>query len=115
VLEPDHEVQDLGAHRDIEGRDGLVAHHEPGPQNERPGHANALALAAGELVGEARHVLRQKPHPVQGLLDAFAPLRTVQILMVEQGLFDDALHRQPRVECTEGVLEDDLHVAPKPA
>ena len=115
ALQPDHQVQDLGAHRDVQGRDGLVADHEPGPQHERPGHTDALALAAGELVREAGHVLRQQAHQDERLLDPGAAFRPAQVLVVEQRLLDHPLHGQARVERSERVLEDDLHVAPQVA
>jgi hypothetical protein len=47
------QVDDLRLDRDVEGRDGLVADDELGPQGQGPGDADALALAAGELVREA--------------------------------------------------------------
>jgi len=41
----------------VQRRDRLVAHDESGLDHEAPGDADALALAAGELMGEAAHVL----------------------------------------------------------
>jgi hypothetical protein len=50
VLEVLEQVDDLGLHRDVEGRDGLVEHDELGVESERACDADALTLAAGELV-----------------------------------------------------------------
>ena len=44
------QVDDLGLDRDVERRDRLVADDEVRRRGERPGDADALALAAGELV-----------------------------------------------------------------
>ena len=46
------QVHDLRLHRDIQRRHRFVAHHEPRPQHQGAGDADALALAAGELVRE---------------------------------------------------------------
>ena len=45
------QVEDLGLHRHVEGRDRLVADDQLRVEHERPGDRDALALAAGELVG----------------------------------------------------------------
>jgi hypothetical protein len=50
LLQPAHEVEDLGLHRDVEGRGGLVADKELGFRGERAGDRDALPLAARELV-----------------------------------------------------------------
>ena len=54
LLEVLEEVEDLGLDGDVEGRDGLVADDELRVEGEGAGDADALALAAGELVGVAR-------------------------------------------------------------
>ena len=64
-LQVDHEVQDLRLHRDVEGRDGLVGHHQIGLQGQGPGEANSLALAAAELVRVAVGVLGAQAHGLQ--------------------------------------------------
>ena len=50
LLEVVEQVQDLALDRHVERRDGLVADDELGVEGERPGDADALALAARELV-----------------------------------------------------------------
>ena len=47
------EVDDLRADGDVEGADGLVADDEVGLHRQRPGDADALALAAAELVRDS--------------------------------------------------------------
>ena len=51
-LQPAQQVQDLRLDRDVEGRDRLVADDQVRLGRQRPRHADALALAAGELVRE---------------------------------------------------------------
>jgi len=46
LLEVPQEVEDLGLDRDVERRDGLVADDQLRPERNRPGDADALALAA---------------------------------------------------------------------
>src|SRR5262249_37683108 len=56
-LQPGQQVEYLGLDRDVERRHRLVGHDEVGAQDQRSGDADALALAAGELV----RVARQRP------------------------------------------------------
>ena len=55
------QVDDLRLDRDVERRDRLVRHDEVGVQGQRPGQADALALAAGELVRVAAGRVRGRP------------------------------------------------------
>ena len=61
VLEVQHEVDHLGLDGDIEGRNGLVGHHEGGTHDEGAGDTDALALAAAEGVRVAPQVLDAQP------------------------------------------------------
>ena len=67
VLEVLQQVDDLGLDRDVERGDRLVGDDELGPQRQRPGDADALALAAGELVRVAARVLGREPDELQQL------------------------------------------------
>ena len=68
-LEVLHQVEDLGLDGDVEGRDGLVGHDQLGIEGEGPGQADALALAAGELVGVAVDRGAAQPHLVEQRAD----------------------------------------------
>ena len=57
------QLEDLRLHRNVEGRDGLVGHQHVGPHGERPRDADALALAAGELVRIAVDGLGREARP----------------------------------------------------
>ena len=61
LLEVLEQVDDLGLDRHVEGRDRLVGHDQLGLERERAGDADALALAAGELVRVAVVVLGVQP------------------------------------------------------
>ena len=74
LLQVAQQVQDLGLDRHVEGRHRFVAHDELRTQGDGPGNADALPLAAGELVrvpvvvlGVEADALHQLVH---GVLDA---------------------------------------------
>ncbi len=62
-----HQVEHLGPDGHVQGGDGLVGDDEVGLHDEGPGDADALALTAGELVGEAAGELGQQAHVAEGL------------------------------------------------
>ena len=64
------QVEDLRLHRDVERRDRLVADDQLRVDGERAGDADALPLAAGELVREAVVVLRVEADDLEQLLHA---------------------------------------------
>jgi hypothetical protein len=114
LLQVHHEVQHLGLDRDVEGRDRLVGHDQLRAGDQRPGDGDALALAAGKLVGVLVAVVRLQSHLAQGFVDPPAPLGpSVPLDQGGQGLGDDARHLVPGVEGAVGVLEHHLEVAPQ--
>nr|WP_208022729.1 hypothetical protein [Desulfonema ishimotonii] len=50
-MQIDHQVQDLGLDGNVQGADGFVCNDQGWVQDNGPGNGDALALAAGELVG----------------------------------------------------------------
>ena len=84
---------------------------ELGLERERPGHADPLPLAAGELVRVATGVVAPEAHGLQGVADALLALGAIAHALGEEALPDDVAHRHLRVEGAERVLEDDLHAA----
>src|SRR5215211_3073630 len=113
-LELPHQVDNLGLDRDVQSRDRLVRDDEFWFHRQRPGHADPLSLAPGELVREAIGVLlaqayrlEQVVHPVQPLLLAIG--ETVDI----DALGDDVADDHTRVQGSLRVLEDHLHLAVK--
>ena len=69
VLQVLEQVDDLGLDRHVEGGDRLVGDDELGLEGERAGDADALALAAGELVRVAVVVLGVEPDELEQVLD----------------------------------------------
>ena len=56
LLQLGEQLEHPGLHRDVERRRRLVGDQQVGVERERAGQADALALAAGELVREASGV-----------------------------------------------------------
>ena len=81
---------------------------------ERAGDADALALAAGELVGVAVVVLGVEPDDLEQLLHPrAAPCFFGTMLCTCERRADDRADGVPRVQRGVGVLEDHLDVAPQ--
>lgn len=53
LAQVEQQVEDLRLDGDVEGGGGFVQHQQRGPDGEGAGDGDALALAAGELVGVA--------------------------------------------------------------
>ena len=66
------QVDDLRLDRHVERRDRLVGHDQLRVERERAGDADALPLAAGELVRVAVVVLGVEADDLEQLLDATA-------------------------------------------
>jgi len=106
------QVDDLGLNRYIEGGDGFVADQEQRVGGQRAGDADALALAAGELVGEAVDETAVQPDEGHEFLHALDALGLGVAQVVDAQRFaDDAADRPARVERGERVLEDHLRLA----
>ena len=109
------EVEDLRLDRDVQGRDRLVGDHELGAGGDRPGDADALALAARELVRIARGGVCTEPDQLEQLGHAGAALGPAAEAMDQQRLLDARADPHARIERGVRVLKDDLHVAPASA
>ena len=68
------QVDDLGLHRHIQRRCRLVQHNQIGLQGQRARDRDPLALAARQLVGEARKMFLAQPHQLQQIDNPFAQL-----------------------------------------
>src|SRR5579884_768757 len=129
LLQLFHEVEDLRLDGHVERRHRFVGDHEIGPKSERSGDADALTLAAAELVWVAVDVLGRESDGLQQLLNDGPPApgraaqtpATVavfaQVVPSRNGagkIFErlgyDLVDRHPRVKRAEGVLEDHLHL-----
>ena len=65
VLQVHQEIDHLRLDGDVESRDRLVPGDEVGAEHQRPRDADALALAARELMGIVVDLLRAKSHPLE--------------------------------------------------
>jgi hypothetical protein len=74
-LQIQEQVQDLGLDGDVQGRDRLVGDDQFGLAGQGASDADALALAAGELVGIPRRVGRIQSDLGQKPLHAALPLQ----------------------------------------
>ncbi len=100
------EVEDLRAHRHVERADRLVGDHERRRRCERAGDRDALALAAGELVGVARRGSCGQPDGVEQLAHPAAVI--AGDVERAQRLAQDLAHAHAGIERAHRVLEDDL-------
>lgn len=111
VLKVLHQVENLRLNRDVEGRDGFVAHNEFGFQGERPGDADALASASVEFVRVGRVEAILEFDHLHQFLDALCEFFLAGDPPVDdERLRDYAGDGHSRVEGGVGVLEDDLHL-----
>ncbi len=107
------QVEDLGLHRHVERGDGLVADDQLRVGDDRAGDRDALALAAGELVGLALgRGGRIDADRGQDLLDLGGPGGGVTGLPDRQRLPDDLAHRAAGVQRADRILDDHLHAGP---
>ncbi len=107
--QPLHQVDDLGLDGDVEGRDRFVGDDQPRAGGQRAGDADALGLAAGELVRVAVDVFGDQPdefHQVGGA----APRVPRAHALDQQRFGDDPGHGLAGVERGVRVLEDHLDV-----
>jgi len=111
----DQQVDDLRLNGDIQGRDGLVEHHEARVEGQSAGHTDALPLASGEFMGIAVQIARVEAHLFERLDHFFQPLLPVAQPMDHQPFLDDAADGHTGIERAERVLKDDLHVASQAA
>ena len=84
-----------------------------GLQRERPGDADALALAAGELVRVAVGEGAVQPDRVHQLHHPRPPLGLAELRVLVERLGDDRADGHARVEARLRVLEDHLHLRPQ--
>ena len=114
VLQVGEQIQDLRLDRHVERRGGLVADQQRGLDGERAGDADALALAAGELVrdsatwsrveADAAHRARPRAR-VRSLMAAPMAKASMPSAMASRT-------REARIEGGARVLHDDLDLAP---
>ncbi|CUK21701.1 Uncharacterised protein [Achromobacter sp. 2789STDY5608615] len=110
ALQVQQQVDDLRLDRHVQRRHGFVGDHHLGIERQGPRDADALALAAGELVriavdhlGHEAALVHQPAHP-------FLRLGAAGDAVDQQRLHDGVADRHARVERGERILEDELDV-----
>ncbi len=113
VAQLGQQVQDRRLHRDVQRRRRLVEHEKPRAQGDGARDADALLLAAGELVRKATEQLARQPHEVRQLGDVIGQRRALRRgTEAPQRLGDRVEGGEARVEAVGGVLEDHLDQPP---
>ena len=104
-------IDDLGLNGNVQRGNRLVTDDKLGVHRQSAGNADALALAAGKLMGIAHGVLGVEADQLHQLHDAVAALLGIFAEFVDiQGLADDILHRHTGVQRGIRVLEHHLHL-----
>ena len=91
----------------------FVAHDQLGAERQRAGDADALTLAARELVREVGHLARPQADAGEQGGDLGLAFLAVAHAVDQQRLRHDIARCHARVQRGERILEDDLHVAPR--
>ena len=113
IAQPDEQVHDLRPHRDVERGDRLIEEHHARLDRQRPGDAQALSLAAGELVRQPVRERRREADHVQQLRHPAGPTARVAVQAVdEEHLIERRPRGPPRVERRVRVLEHELDAPP---
>ena len=111
VFEGHHQVQDLRLNGHVQRGGRLVGDDDLGAERQGARHADALALSAGELVGEFAHVLALEAHRFKQLRRAARRLLFRKDTVDPQRLGDNIAHAHLRVQGRVRVLENHLDMA----
>ena len=110
ALQPLQKVNHLGLHGNVQGRNGFVAHDEPGRGGQGPGDADALALTAGEGVGIPLQMPGVQTHQIQQLLHPFGNFRAGQVGIIPQRFADNVPNNHAGIQGRIGILKNHLHI-----
>ena len=98
LLQVAQQVEDRGLDRDVERGDRLVGHEQAGAQRERAGQPDALALAAGQLVGQPVAQLVAQADAIEQLRGAPVSVRARGLTVQHERLDHRVAHRAPRAQ-----------------
>ena len=112
LLQVLQKVEDLRLDGNVQGGNSLVAHHKLGAHSQRAGDADALTLAAGELVRIAVHEVRSQTGVFHHLQNFFlhALVVLLEVLVSDHALADDLTNRHAGIQGGIGILEDHLQI-----
>ena len=105
------QVENLRLDRDVESRYRFVADQQFRFEGKGPGDADPLALSAGKTVRITPQVADIQADDTDEILDPAGPFFGAAHTVNQQRFDDDVEHRHARIERSEGVLEDELHLS----
>ena len=113
LLQLVEQVEHLRLHREVQRGHRLVADDHVGVERQRAGDADALTLAAGELLRVLVGRLGAEADEVEQAADLHVAVLAalVHAFVGAPRLGDDVAGRHPGVQRRVGVLEDHLHAA----
>lgn len=111
LLQIDQQVQDLRLHRDVERRNRLVEHQQFGIERQRARDADALALAAGELMRMAAGCVGRQADLGQEIGNAVAPLGAASDPMDVERLGDQRPDGPAWIKRCQRILKHHLNIA----
>ena len=114
LLQVEHQVENADADRDVEHRGRLVGHEHGRLHGERSRDRDALPLAARQLVRVLVDVAlgRHQPDRRQQLVDVLVDVCALRDAVDLQGAGEMVVDRLDRVQRSERILEDHLHLRP---
>ena len=115
MLEFPQEIDDLRADGDVERANEFIEDEELGLEGEGSGDVDALTLATGELVWVARKGGGVQTDLVEEIFEAGGDALRHLNAVDREGFGEDVPDAHARVECGEGILEDNLQAAPQAA
>ncbi|MBW8896489.1 MAG: ABC transporter ATP-binding protein [Acidobacteria bacterium] len=111
LLQIHQQIDDLRLHRYIEGGDGLVGDDERRVERQSAGQADALSLAAAELMRVARQLGRIETDQLEQFGHSRFSIACVSDAVNDQRFLDDRPHPHARIQRRKWVLKHNLHVA----
>jgi len=109
LLQVHQQVQNLGLYRHVQGAYRFVTDDKPGLEGDSPGDADPLPLSAGKLVRVAVSVSGAKTDAFEKFVGEAASLSPLDSVYFKR-FSDYPPDGHSRIEATERVLKDDLHL-----
>ena len=111
ALSFDVQVDALLLVRHLELRDRLICDDQPWGERQRAGDADALALAAAELVRISRHAFRRQTDALERRRDILTTLGAIELPETNaQRVRGDIRARPCGIERAEGLRDKDTHM-----
>src|SRR5437868_7408897 len=120
ALQVRQQIDDLRAHTHVKRRDRFIEHHEAGFERESAGDADALPLSSRKFVWISIESAFLESHRVQQFTGSDSliavSIRSWSAIAVDDPwLAYDVEDAHAGIEGGEGILKDNLHIAPEAA